>query len=77
MKENDGELEKVNQLLGKVHKEAEAGKRRVLLTEEREELLPQLERDQGRGRKSGKGTWADSEVNAFHTEGKRESGTGI
>lgn len=44
MKENDGELEKVNQLLGKVHKEAEAGKRRVLLTEEREELLPQLER---------------------------------
>ncbi len=43
MKENDGELEKVNQLLGKVHKEAEAGKRRVLLTEEREDLLPQLE----------------------------------
>lgn len=54
MRENDGELEKVNQLLGKVHKEAEAGKRRELLIEERGELLPQLEQAREAAEKAAK-----------------------
>ena len=54
MRENDGELEKVNQLLGKVHKEAEAGKRRELLTEEKEVLVPQLEQVREEAEKAAK-----------------------
>lgn len=41
--ENDGKLDKVNQLLGKIHKEADAKVRKEKLLEEREVLLPQLE----------------------------------
>ena len=43
IKENDGKLDKVNQLLGKIHKEADAKARKEKLLEEREVLLPQLE----------------------------------
>ena len=46
IKENDTELEKVNQLLGKAHKEADAKARKEQLLQEREVLLPQLEQAQ-------------------------------
>ena len=46
IKENDTELEKVNQLLGKAHKEADAKARKEQLLQEREGLLPQLEQAQ-------------------------------
>ena len=46
IKENDGKLDKVNQLLGKIHKEADAKVRKEKLLEEREVLLPQLEQAQ-------------------------------
>ena len=46
IKENDKELEKVNQLLGKAHKEADAKARKEQLLQEREVLLPQLEQAQ-------------------------------
>ena len=46
IKENDKELEKVNQLLGKVHKEADAKARKEQLLQEKEVLLPQLEQAQ-------------------------------
>ena len=46
IKENDKELEKVNQLLGKAHKEADAKARKEQLQQEREVLLPQLEQAQ-------------------------------
>ena len=46
IKENDGKLDKVNQLLGKIHKEADAKARKEKLLEEREVLLPQLEQAQ-------------------------------
>lgn len=46
IKENDKELEKVNQLLGKAHKEADAKARKEQLQQEKEVLLPQLEQAQ-------------------------------
>lgn len=46
IKENDKELEKVNQLLGKAHKEADAKARKEQLLQEKEVLLPQLEQAQ-------------------------------
>lgn len=46
IKENDKELEKVNQLLGKAHKEADAKARKEQLLQEKEVLLPQLEQVQ-------------------------------
>ena len=46
IKENDTELEKVNQLLGKAHKEADAKARKEQLLQEKEVLLPQLEQAQ-------------------------------
>ena len=46
IKENDTELEKVNQLLGKAHKEAEAKTRKEQFLQEKEILLPQLEQAQ-------------------------------
>lgn len=46
IKENDKELEKVNQLLGKTHKEADAKARKEQLLQEKEVLLPQLEQAQ-------------------------------
>ena len=46
IKESDGKLDKVNQLLGKIHKEADAKARKEKLLEEREVLLPQLEQAQ-------------------------------
>ncbi|MDD6413651.1 MAG: AAA family ATPase [Blautia sp.] len=46
IKENDTKLENVNQLLGKVHKEADAKARKEKLLEEREILFPQLEQAQ-------------------------------
>ena len=46
IKENDTKLENVNQLLGKVHKEADAKARKEKLQEEREILFPQLEQAQ-------------------------------
>ncbi len=42
--ENDSELEKVNQLLGKVHKEAEAKARKEQLQKEKQILIPQLKK---------------------------------
>lgn len=42
----DGKVDKVNQLLGKIHKEADAKVRKEKLLEEREVLLPQLEQAQ-------------------------------
>ena len=53
IKENDTELEKVNQLLGKAHKEADAKARKEQLQQEKEVLLPQLEQAQKRCRKMG------------------------
>ena len=46
IKESDGKLDKVNQLLGKIHKEADAKARKEKLLEERKVLLPQLEQAQ-------------------------------
>ena len=46
IKENDTELEKVNQLLGKAHKEADAKARKEQLLQEKEALLPQLKQAQ-------------------------------
>ena len=46
IKENDGKLDKVNQLLGKAHKETGAKARKEKLLEEREVLFPQLEQAQ-------------------------------
>lgn len=70
IKENDTELEKVNQLLGKAHKEADAKARKEQLLQEKEVLLPQLEQAQ-RCRKWGKGTRGDPTPDTFHTEEKR------
>ena len=46
IKENDAKLENMNQLFGKVHKEADAKARKEKLLEEREILFPQLEQAQ-------------------------------
>ena len=46
IKENDAKLENMNQLFGKVHKEADAKARKEKLLEEREILFPQLEQVQ-------------------------------
>ena len=46
IKENDAKLENMNQLFGKVHKEADAKDRKEKLLEEREILFPQLEQAQ-------------------------------
>ncbi len=46
IKENDAKLENMNQLFGKVHKEADAKTRKEKLLEEREILLPQFEQAQ-------------------------------
>ena len=73
IKENDTELEKVNQLLGKAHKEADAKARKEQLLQEREGLLPQLEQAQKDAEKWGKGTRGDPTPDTFHTERKRES----
>ena len=46
IKENDAKLENMNQLFGKVHKEADAKARKEKLLKEREILFPQLEQAQ-------------------------------
>ncbi len=46
IKENDEKLDKVNQLLGKAHKETDAKARKEKLLEEKELLFPQLEQAQ-------------------------------
>ena len=74
IKENDTELEKVNQLLGKAHKEADAKARKEQLLQEREGLLPQLEQAQKDAENGAKEPEEIQTPDTFHTERKRESG---
>ena len=55
IKENDKELEKVNQL-GRLTKEADAKARKEQLLQEKEVLLPQLEQAQKAAENGAKGT---------------------
>ena len=56
IKENDKELEKVNQLLGKAHKEADAKARKEQLLQEKEGIASAVGTGTKSCRKWGKGT---------------------
>ena len=73
IKENDTELEKVNQLLGKAHKEADAKARKEQLLQEREGLLPQLEQAQKDAENGAKEPEEIQRLILSNTERKRES----